>query len=372
MSLAKEFKEFAMKGNVIDMAVGVIIGAAFGKIVASLVEDVIMPPLGKVIGDVNFSDLAISLGMGADGKTEVLWKYGNFLQIVFQFLIVAMVLFMVIRGMNKLKKPDPAAPAPTAAAPGSAARGNPRPAREEIVSLSNQHDGRRSLHLDVPDSGRRVPVLRRRVVVEVRVHRFPRRATALWSGRRVSSHCSSGLFLFRRARVAIGASAIAAALVGISAAVFAPSAKGPAILFLAALAIVCASYAALAARVLFDAHFVILLQAPARRSAAATALNAGRVRFSCVPARATTLSSMRTPPNFLSCSTRFHSIILPIGFGLRLIQQLVDEVEPGLHGHHAAVFELPRQPQERMVVRPLDLLAFRRALQPAHVVHLQA
>jgi large conductance mechanosensitive channel len=112
MSLAKEFKEFAMKGNVIDMAVGVIIGAAFGKIVASLVEDVIMPPLGKVIGDVNFSDLAFSLGMGADGKTEVLWKYGNFLQIVFQFLIVAMVLFMVIRGINKLKKPDPAAPPP--------------------------------------------------------------------------------------------------------------------------------------------------------------------------------------------------------------------------------------------------------------------
>ncbi len=114
MSLAKEFKEFAMKGNVIDMAVGVIIGAAFGKIVASLVEDVIMPPLGKVIGDVNFSDLAVSLGMAADGKTEVLWKYGNFLQIVFQFLIVAMVLFMVIRALNKLKKPDPAAPLATA------------------------------------------------------------------------------------------------------------------------------------------------------------------------------------------------------------------------------------------------------------------
>jgi large conductance mechanosensitive channel len=114
MSLAKEFKEFAMKGNVIDMAVGVIIGAAFGKIISSLVEDVIMPPLGKVIGGVNFTDLAVSLGMGPDGKTEVLWKYGNFLQIVFQFLIVALVLFMVIRTLNKLKKPDPAAPAPTA------------------------------------------------------------------------------------------------------------------------------------------------------------------------------------------------------------------------------------------------------------------
>ena len=114
MSLGKEFKEFAMKGNVIDMAVGVIIGAAFGKIVASLVEDVVMPPIGMLIGNVNFSDLAVSLGLGADGKTEVLWRYGNFLQIVFQFLIVALVLFMVIRGLNSLKKPDPAAPAPTA------------------------------------------------------------------------------------------------------------------------------------------------------------------------------------------------------------------------------------------------------------------
>ena len=92
----------------------------------------IMPPLGKVIGDVNFSDLAVSLGIDADGK-EVLWKYGNFLQIVFQFLIVALVLFMVIRTINKLKKPDPAAPPPRAAAPGSAVAGNPRPAREEVV-----------------------------------------------------------------------------------------------------------------------------------------------------------------------------------------------------------------------------------------------
>ncbi|HET9475690.1 MAG TPA: large conductance mechanosensitive channel protein MscL, partial [Steroidobacteraceae bacterium] len=71
MGLAKEFKEFAMKGNVIDMAVGVIIGTAFGKIVTSLVEDVIMPPIGKVIGGVNFTDLAVSLGLSLDGKTEV-------------------------------------------------------------------------------------------------------------------------------------------------------------------------------------------------------------------------------------------------------------------------------------------------------------
>ena len=111
MGLAKEFKEFAMKGNVIDMAVGVIIGAAFGKIITSLVEDVIMPPLGKLIGGVNFTDLAVSLGMDPAGK-EVILRYGNFLQIAFQVLIVAMVLFMVIRTLNKLKKPDPAAPPP--------------------------------------------------------------------------------------------------------------------------------------------------------------------------------------------------------------------------------------------------------------------
>jgi len=94
---------------VVDLAIGVIIGAAFGKIVTSLVEDIIMPPLGKVIGGVNFTDLALSLGTDPAGK-EVLLKYGNFLQITFQFLIVAFVLFMLIRTINKLKKPDPAAP----------------------------------------------------------------------------------------------------------------------------------------------------------------------------------------------------------------------------------------------------------------------
>jgi large conductance mechanosensitive channel len=115
MSIGKEFKEFAMKGSVVDLAIGVIIGAAFGKIVTSLVEDIIMPPIGMAIGNVNFSDLAVGLGVGADGKTEVLWKYGNFLQITFQFLIVAFVLFLLIRGINKLKKPEPVvAPAPIA------------------------------------------------------------------------------------------------------------------------------------------------------------------------------------------------------------------------------------------------------------------
>ena len=119
MSLGKEFKEFAMKGNVIDMAVGVIIGAAFGKIVGSLVEDVIMPPLGMLIGGVNFTDLSMRLGTDPAGK-DVIVKYGNFLQISFQFIILAFVLFMLIRTINKLKKPDPAAPPPA-------------PAREEVL-----------------------------------------------------------------------------------------------------------------------------------------------------------------------------------------------------------------------------------------------
>jgi large conductance mechanosensitive channel len=121
MSLAAEFKEFAMKGNVVDMAVGVIIGAAFGKIVSSLVENVIMPPLGKLIGGVNFSEMAMSLGAGADGK-DVLLKYGSFLQSIFDFVIIAFVIFMAIKGINRLKKPAPNAPPP------------PPPAQEVLLS----------------------------------------------------------------------------------------------------------------------------------------------------------------------------------------------------------------------------------------------
>jgi large conductance mechanosensitive channel len=109
MSIASEFKEFAMKGNVIDMAVGIIIGAAFGKIVSSLVGDVIMPPLGIVIGGINFSDLAVSLGTDPKGA-PVLLKYGSFLQTLFDFLIIAAVIFVLIRVINKLKKPPPPAP----------------------------------------------------------------------------------------------------------------------------------------------------------------------------------------------------------------------------------------------------------------------
>jgi large conductance mechanosensitive channel len=118
VGLASEFKEFAMKGNVVDLAVGVIIGAAFGKIVSSLVGDIIMPPLGKVIGGVNFSDLAISLGMDPAGK-GVLVKYGAFLQTILDFVIIALVLFMCIKAINRLKKPAPAVAAPPAPPPRS-------------------------------------------------------------------------------------------------------------------------------------------------------------------------------------------------------------------------------------------------------------
>ncbi len=118
MGIGSEFKEFAMKGNVVDLAVGVIIGAAFGKIVSSLVGDVIMPILGKIIGGVNFSDLAVTLGKDPTGK-EVLIKYGSFIQTIFDFTIIALVLFLAIKGINKLKKPVPAAPAPPAPPPKS-------------------------------------------------------------------------------------------------------------------------------------------------------------------------------------------------------------------------------------------------------------
>jgi large conductance mechanosensitive channel len=120
MSFVSEFKEFAMKGNVVDMAVGVIIGAAFGKIVSSLVSDVVTPPLGMAIGGVNFSDLALTLGTNAGTGEPVVLKYGAFLQATFDFLIIAFVLFLAIRAINKLKKPA------VAAAP-------PPPARQEVL-----------------------------------------------------------------------------------------------------------------------------------------------------------------------------------------------------------------------------------------------
>ena len=112
MSIGSEFKEFAIKGNVVDLAVGVIIGAAFGKIVASLVADILMPPIGMLVGGINFSDLAYTLGVDPKGA-PVLLKYGAFLQTVLDFLIIAVVIFMAIRGVNKMKKP----PVTVAAAP---------------------------------------------------------------------------------------------------------------------------------------------------------------------------------------------------------------------------------------------------------------
>ena len=117
MSIASEFKEFAMKGNVVDMAVGVIIGTAFGKIVSSLVADVIMPPLGYALSGVSFSDLSARIA-----GTDVELKYGSFLQTIFDFIIIAFVLFMALKGINRLKKP--AAPAPSAPPP---------PSRNEVL-----------------------------------------------------------------------------------------------------------------------------------------------------------------------------------------------------------------------------------------------
>jgi large conductance mechanosensitive channel len=111
MSLASEFKEFAMKGSVIDLAVGVVIGVAFGKIVASLVNDVIMPALSPLLGSVNFTDLAFRISSDAAGK-PVLLKYGSFLQTIFEFIIIALVIFVLIKGLNKMKKPAPNAPPP--------------------------------------------------------------------------------------------------------------------------------------------------------------------------------------------------------------------------------------------------------------------
>jgi large conductance mechanosensitive channel len=113
MKLLAEFREFAMKGNVVDMAVGVIIGTAFGKIVSSLVADVVMPPIGRAVGNVNFTELTMTLGMDAKTGEPILLRYGVFLQTIFDFLIIAMVLFLAIRTLNRLKKPpDTAAPAP--------------------------------------------------------------------------------------------------------------------------------------------------------------------------------------------------------------------------------------------------------------------
>lgn len=114
MSFAKEFKEFAMRGNVVDMAVGIIIGASFGKIVSSFVDGIVMPPLGLLIGGVDFSDLAVTLKEAQGDAEAVMLNYGAFIQTVVDFTIVALAIFLAIKVMNSLKRKEeekPAAPA---------------------------------------------------------------------------------------------------------------------------------------------------------------------------------------------------------------------------------------------------------------------
>lgn len=113
MKLINEFKAFAMRGNVVDMAVGIIIGAAFGKIVSSFVNDVIMPPIGLLVGGIDFSDLSVMLKAATDTAPAVVLKYGVFINTVIDFIIIAWAIFMVIKAMNTLKKKEdekPAAP----------------------------------------------------------------------------------------------------------------------------------------------------------------------------------------------------------------------------------------------------------------------
>jgi large conductance mechanosensitive channel len=118
MSIVKEFKQFAMRGNVLDMAVGIIIGGAFGKIVSSFVADVIMPPIGVLLGGVDFSTLKIVIKQavigdaGAIAKPAVTLNYGLFINTVIDFIIIAFAIFMMIKAMNNLKKKEEAAPAP--------------------------------------------------------------------------------------------------------------------------------------------------------------------------------------------------------------------------------------------------------------------
>ncbi len=112
MKILQDFKEFAVKGNVVDMAVGIIVGAAFGKIVSSFVADVIMPPIGLLLGGVDFSNLVITLKAAADGAAAVTLNYGKFIQSVVDFVIIAFAIFMGVKAISALKKQEAAAPAP--------------------------------------------------------------------------------------------------------------------------------------------------------------------------------------------------------------------------------------------------------------------
>jgi large conductance mechanosensitive channel len=122
MSMLQEFKEFAVRGNVVDMAVGIIIGAAFGKIVSSFVADVIMPPIGVLVGGVDFTKLAITLREATDGVPAVTLNYGNFIQTVVDFTIIAFAIFIAVKFINNLKKKEEAAPVAA-----------PEPSREELL-----------------------------------------------------------------------------------------------------------------------------------------------------------------------------------------------------------------------------------------------
>ena len=109
MSMMSEFKEFAVKGNAVDMAVGIVIGAAFGKIVSSFVADIIMPPIGMLLGGVNFTELVYTLSEATAEAEAVTINYGTFFQSVLDFLIIAWAIFIVVKGINRMKKDDPAA-----------------------------------------------------------------------------------------------------------------------------------------------------------------------------------------------------------------------------------------------------------------------
>ncbi len=111
MSMMKEFKAFAMRGNVVDMAVGIVIGGAFGKIISSFVKDVLMPPIGVLLGGVDFSNLAITVKEAVGDTPAVLLKYGVFVNTIIDFIIIAFAIFMVVRAMNKMKKKEEPAPA---------------------------------------------------------------------------------------------------------------------------------------------------------------------------------------------------------------------------------------------------------------------
>ena len=115
--MLKEFREFAVRGNVMDMAIGIIIGGAFGKIISSLVNDVLMPPIGMLVGGMDFSKLGITLRAAEGDAAAVMLKYGMFIQQVVDFVIIALVIFMMVKAMNSLRKKEEAAPAAPAPPP---------------------------------------------------------------------------------------------------------------------------------------------------------------------------------------------------------------------------------------------------------------